>query len=325
MSRTCIFFRKPPPADRWFEGDHRWRAKVRRVIRGRDPIGGIQRVYLNLVKGLQRLGVPFLTNIDYADIREGDRVGVIGAGPQCLDGYAKRNRVLAGVAVVEHPLQWPTLFEDRPVSQYVVHCDWVRAMYERHYGARVCTWAVGIDTEAWKPGRAERHNDVLIYDKVRWDGDRVRRALLAPLLETLQRSGLTYEMIRYGSYKEEDYRAALHRSKSMLFLCEHETQGLAYQEAMACNVPILAWDPGQWLDTWRFRYGETFVPATSVPFFDARCGLRFKTAVDFPETLGRFVEMARGGHFQPRDYVLENLTLEKCAKDYLRLLAKFSP
>jgi glycosyltransferase involved in cell wall biosynthesis len=30
----------------------------------------------------------------------------------------------------------------------------------------------------------------------------------------------------------------------MVFLCEHETQGFAYQQALSCGVPIIAWDRG---------------------------------------------------------------------------------
>ena len=35
----------------------------------------------------------------------------------------------------------------------------------------------------------------------------------------------------------------------MVFLCEHENQDIAYQQALACGVPILAWDRGgYWQD-----------------------------------------------------------------------------
>ena len=102
--------------------------EFRRLARGPDPIGGIESVYLNLKKGLDRLGVAYVTNIPYSEIRQGDLVGVIGVGPNCLEGYRKTNPILAGVAVAEHPMQWPTLFEDYPVARYIVHCDWVKAM-----------------------------------------------------------------------------------------------------------------------------------------------------------------------------------------------------
>lgn len=322
MERICIFFREQQ-SDRWFKGDHVWRAKVRRIIRGPDPIGGIKTVYLNLLRGLDKLGVSYVTNIPYSEIQPSDLVGVIGVGDHCLDGYDKPNPILAGVAVAEHPMEWPTLFDDYPVARYVVHCDWVKAMYERHYGPRISTWAVGIDTDRWAPVPASAKTvDFLIYDKVRWDYDRVHRALVDPIVDVLKKRGLSFETIRYGSYKPEEFRAALSRAKAMLFLCEHETQGLAYQQAMSCNVPILAWNPGVWLDPWRFRHGEGHVPATSVPFFDERCGGTFLGAPDFDGALGHFLERTGSGKFKPRDYVLENLTLEGCARNYIGLLEK---
>jgi hypothetical protein len=324
MSRICIFYREPPPTDRWIHNDHVWRAKARRIIRGPDPVGGLKRVYLNLLKGLELIGQPYVTNIPYSEIRTSDKVGVVGLGADCLNGYEKSNPILAGVAVAAHPQEWPTLFDDYPVTQYVVHCDWMKAMYERHYGPRVATWAVGIDTDAWRPAPGPKEIDMLVYDKIRWDVDRVREALFRPLMSELKRRNLTFEVLRYGTHTQRDYVEALSRSRAMLFLCEHETQGLAYQEAMSSNVPILAWNPGQWLDPWRFRYGETIVPATSVPFFDERCGLTFVGVPDFAEALGIFMKGIAAGNYSPREYVIENLGLAKCSLDYVELLMKFS-
>ena len=321
MSRVCIFFWEQTPPDRWFKGDCHWRAKVRRALLGPDPIGGIKSVYFNLLEGLDRLGVDYVTNIPYRDIKPTDHVGVIGRGITCLDGYKNKNPILAGVAVVGHPAEWPTLFEDYPVANYVVHCDWVKMMYERHYGPRISKWAVGIDTDKWPPAPASHKTiDFLIYDKVMWDHDRVHRAMVEPICATLTRQGLSYEIIRYGFYRPERYHAALSRARAMLFLCEHETQGLAYQEAMSCGLPILAWDPQAWLDPWRFRYGETYVPATSVPFFDERCGCKFLGVADFSEALGSFWELVQAGFYRPREYILDNLTLAIGARRYLACL-----
>lgn len=324
MRRLCIFYREAP-SDRWIEGDHKWRATIRRFLRGPDLVGGLKSVYLNLLKGLDQIAADYVTNIPYDEVRPDDLVGVIGLGTNCLEGYAKKNPILAGVAVVGHPAEWPTLFDDFPVASYVVHSDWVKAMYERHYGPRVSTWAVGIDTDRWAPQSASRKTiDFLVYDKVRWDHDRVHRAMVDPILAVLRRRKLSYEIIRYGSYRSADYLAALFRARALLFLCEHETQGLAYQQAMSCNVPVLAWDPQAWLDPWRYRYGEGVVPATSVPFFDERCGSTFRGATDFPDALDSFVAHLRHNDYQPRDFVLEHLTLERCARKYVELLQSVS-
>lgn len=317
--RTLLYYRYDRMGgDRWFRGDRHLRRPIRRLVRGPDPVGGIDLVFLNLCAGLDRLGVPYEANLPFKQIRPGDHVGVIGRGREALEGYEAQNPILAGVAVAEHPRAWPTLFEDYPVSRYVVHCDWVKAMYERVYGPRIVTWPVGIDTDAWAPSGGGKATDFLIYDKVRWDPQKVCRALVDPIRNELDRRGICHETIRYGAYKPHELMAALSRCRALLFLCEHETQGLAYQQAMSAGLPVLAWDPGQWLDPMRFAYGEVSTPATSVPFFDARCGTTFASAVDFPAALTRFMdERAR---YDPRAYILETLTLERCAKAYLDLL-----
>ncbi|MGC8059577.1 hypothetical protein ACP3WF_24070, partial [Salmonella enterica] len=73
--------------------------------------------------------------------------------------------------------------------------------------------------------------------------------LIAPIRKFLEASGRTVETIRYGHYKEEDYQAALARCRSMVFLCEHESQGIACQQALSSGVPVFAWDRGgPWQD-----------------------------------------------------------------------------
>ena len=117
----------------------------------------------------------------------------------------------------------------------------------------------------------------------------------------------------------DEYRKLLNQSKMMIFLSEHESQGLACQECLSCNVPVMAWDQGCWLDPIRFRYGKPYVPATSVPYFDERCG---DTFVDFGEFMSKFdvfYENAVSGKFQPREYILEHLTIDKSTDRLLEI------
>jgi glycosyltransferase involved in cell wall biosynthesis len=108
----------------------------------------------------------------------------------------------------------------------------------------------------------------------------------------------------------------------MLFLCENETQGIAYNEAMSMGLPILAWNPGRWLDPNRHAHGRSDCPASSVPYWDQRCGEQFAQAGEFADALDLFVERLRGGRYAPRDYMLENLTLDRCARKYIAFLAE---
>ena len=69
------------------------------------------------------------------------------------------------------------------------------------------------------------------------------------MLQILNKKDLSYQFIKYGSYTGAELKQKLSTSKAVLFLCEHETQGQAYQQILATDTPILAWDRGgSWQD-----------------------------------------------------------------------------
>ena len=149
-----------------------------------------------------------------------------------------------------------------------------------------------------------------------WNRDHSEASLLKPVQDLLQARGFRLATLRYMFYDHATYRRLLERSRAMVFLCEHETQGIAYQEAMASNVPILAWDNGYWLDPLAHRFEKEMVPASSVPFFSADCGERFADWPGFAPALERF--LARLPDLKPRQYVREHLSLERSAQIYAR-------
>jgi glycosyltransferase involved in cell wall biosynthesis len=182
---------------------------------------------------------------------------------------------------------------------------------------------VGIDTRRWRPVAGSRKPfDCLIYDKILWNRDRVVPALLDPIRDELARRGLSFVELRYGCYDEDRYEEVLRQCRFMVFLCEHESQGIAYQECLSCGVPILAWDQGWCLDPNRSTWHQSDIPATSVPYFDARCGMTFRDVHEFAGKLTVFLDLDRSGAFAPRDYVVEHLSLEKSAATFLGLLAE---
>jgi hypothetical protein len=283
-------------------------------------MGGVDKVFLNLCKGLDRIDVRYETNLPFQKLELEDRVGVLGRGRHCLNGYNRSNPIVAGVALMTHPSEWPTLCEDYPVVAYLQHSEWTNNVYKPYFGERCMIWPVGIDTEEWRPFEKAKDFDFLIYDKILWDRERKVPELLYPIEKELKRLEFKSAILRYGNYDSEEYKDALARCRAMIFLCEHESQGIAYQEALSSGVPILAWDQGWCLDPNRFAWGEKDVPATSVPYFDERCGRRFKSIEEFSTKLAEFVDLLQSNTFSPREYILENLTLDACAQRYLDIL-----
>jgi len=313
-----------PP--RWFKGDLYPRRVVRWALQPfRDPgPRGLSMVTTNLVKGLTKLGMSCRVHRHAWRSRPGAHVGIVRGPIDVLRKIAERVPCVIGPGSVRAPQEWPDMFTAYRTSSFVQACDWAANIFRPAYGERVKVWPVGIDTERLAPLRTDPKNfDFLVYDKRRWPGTPPGKGFLEPCLDELRKRGYSWQCIRYGKYPPggvDTFHKMVRDSRAMLFICENETQGIAYNEVLSLGVPILAWDRQQWFDPDRLLFGLDFVPATSVPYWDERCGLKFRSIDDLPERLGQFMELLRLDRFSPRDYILEHLTLEHCAKQYLDLL-----
>ena len=322
---TLNLFYQEPDSDRWVPFDRYPRRLVRRIVRGRPRPGGHKMVFLNLVKGLDRIGVPYRVN-DFGHARRNpEELACIVGKPEVLSDHEWENPVLFGASVFSHPLNCPDLFERYPVRRILVPGEWMREMFEPYYGDRVSAWPVGIDTDKWAPTGAPKDTDFLLYDKIHWDYERYAEELVRPIRDELDRRGLSYVGLRYGSYQPTDLAAALRRCRGAIVLGEHETQGIAYQQMLSSGVPVLAWDRGgYWRDPEFYPDRVKFGPVSSVPYWDERCGVTFAGAGEFNGALSEFLDELAAGRFAPRDYVLENLTLEKCARSYVSIVQEIS-
>jgi hypothetical protein len=241
-------------------------------------------------------------------------VGLVGF-PSVLDGWDLPNPAILGPSLYDHPLLAPDLMRDARFRKYLVLAPWMYDMFRPVYGDACVRWYAGIDTDEWPDASGFPKNiDFLIYDKIRWNHDELAVALLQPIQKLLRGCGFQTHTIRYKFHDHTTYRRLLQRSRAMIFLCEHETQGLAYQEALASSVPVLAWDNGYWLDPLWKRFSVNKIPASSVPFFSDLCGETFRDISDFEDVLSVFRNRLSG--YKPRKYVLEKLTMKESAEKY---------
>ncbi|MEE1945146.1 glycosyltransferase family 1 protein [Pedobacter sp. KR3-3] len=321
QERLLLYFKKPKLTDRWIYGD-RYLRRFIKFLSGKKKIGSLERVFLNLCKGLELLGIPYHKNLPFSQIRSNDRIIALGMGPQVLAGYNQPNKIIAGIGLMTHPSNWPTLFKDYPIATYLQHSEWSAAIYNRWYGPNSSKiWPVGIDTAYWQPQNTAAQKTILVYVKFLWDRELNEENLLKPILKFLTQNKIDHRLITYGNYILEEYKEQLTNSKAMIFLCEHESQGLAYQEAMAMDVPIFAWNQGLWLDKNLPAWGETEpVAASAVPYFDETCGDTFKNIEEFERKFPAFYTNVEAHAFQPRKYILDHLTLEKSTARMLEII-----
>ncbi len=321
VGRDVLIFFEDRDRDTFFPGDRRLRRMLRKAVAAFRPkkqrVTGFEVSFNLLCRALKLANQKIHVN-DFGLARRNPDFPVTLCGyTHVLDGWNLPNPAVLGPGLYDHPKQSPRLMQDRRFYAYLTFCGWMRDMFATVYDKNVLRiWFGGIDLEEWPDTKGRvKDVDVLVYDKIRWKREHYEPELLQPVLAELSRRNLSYAVLRYGKYTHAEYRKLLGRSRCMIFLCENETQGMAYQEALACNVPVLAWDQGYWLDPNRERWESEPVPATSVPYFSERCGERFAGAADFAPALDRF--MRRLESYAPRAYVGEHLSLRESAELFM--------
>jgi hypothetical protein len=324
MTKLNIFYEEPDP-DRWFKYDRYVRRIIRRIVRGKPKPGGMMMFALQLMQGLDKINVPYRFNdYRYARAHPEELVCIVGK-PEVLLNRKWKNPILFGPAVFSHPAGHEDIFEQHPtLKKIIVSCEWMKQMFLSTYPEdKMQVWSVGIDTYKWNPALKALNppNDILIYNKIRWEHEYYNQHLLQPLIQKLEASGCTYEQITYGNYTHADLQKKLAESKAVVFLCEHETQGLAYQQILATNTPMLAWDRGGfWQDPYYYPDKVKFGPVSSTPYWDSRCGMKFKDAEEFGGILPEFLDKLHKNEYAPRDYVMEHLSLEGSAAKFVKIV-----
>jgi glycosyltransferase involved in cell wall biosynthesis len=169
-----------------------------------------------------------------------------------------------------------------------------------------------VNIEKFKPVEKIKKDKVFIYFKRREPEE------LEFLKRELDKRNIEYIIFHYiKRYKEEDYLKYLQESKYGIILGAHESQGFAIEEALSCNVPLLVWSA----TTMNKEYGSSFeaIPCTSVPYWDERCGEIFYKQEEWETKFDEFI--SKLNTYKPREYVLENLSVEKCAEKWNSLIS----
>lgn len=320
-----LFYSEPDP-DRWFPGDRHLRKIIRRILRGKQQPGGVMRWFLNLKAGLDELGIKYRLN-DFKYLKKNPQALALVIGKdQILGQIPRKNPIVFGPGIASHPNDTPFL-KNRNIRLLLIPSRWFANMYKRDLKIKIpiAIWAAGIDTKVWKPNpRINKPKQILIYDKIRWHREKYKKELLSPIIQKVKNSGLQITVLRYGHYKEENYKKILNKVEAMIFLCEHETQGFAYLQALSCNIPILAWDRGGFWKDPKYFPKVKFRPVTSVPYWNKEAGITFKDFKEFNQKFQKFYKQVRQKKFQPRNYIIKKLTLKTASKKYVKIVKSIS-
>jgi hypothetical protein len=279
-------------------------------------VRGPAKVYQNLVKGLDAIGYPYVVN---RSLDSTTRVWVHDdvVALRCVSRSHAKAVVGPNLQVLPRDIPPKT---DLTGVLYVHPCEWKIAIW-RAAGFDACpmaVWPVGIDLDKFRPGaQSTGSRDVLVYHKLRREDE------LKDILASLDRASLQYRVIRYGSYDESDYIAALECVGLVVWHGSHESQGIALLEALAMDVPVLVCDVTRLSEEVGSRFPPELdgVPVTAAPYFAGTCGRR---ASRF-DNVGAIAEdmLVQRSKFAPREYVQANLSLEGQARRFVELWESF--
>ena len=222
---------------------------IKRSVCRQQVRTGFYTAFLALVGSLKKVGCNVqINNFAAAAKRPDYPIGIAGY-PTIISKINLPNPRIFGPGDFGTPDVSVAVANDPRFKILIQPSDWFSEMYKPFCGDKMLTWFAGIDTEHWADFSHEHKNyDYIVYDKIRWHRTERVPAILNRITKYLDDTGRSYKILRYGDHHHSEFQNALRHSKAMIFICEHETQGLAYQEALSSNVPVLAWDEGEMVD-----------------------------------------------------------------------------
>ena len=192
-------------------------------------------------------------------------------------------------------------------KKIIAPSQWVKDKFINKFNLpenKLSVWPVGI--EIFNNERDITY-DCLIYFKRRDQKE------LDAVKQFLDNKNLTYKMVEYGGYGEDKFKNLVNQAKFCFLINGTESQGIAVQEIMSMGVPIIAWDIKEWLDQ-----GEAYrVPATSIPYWDERCGEVFFNIDDLEVTFSKFY--ATLDQYDPKAFIKDNLCFSKTAEQLMEI------
>ena len=193
-------------------------------------------------------------------------------------------------------------------KKIIAPSEWVKNKFITKFNLpedKLAVWPVGIEEFS---NTREPNYDCLIYFKRREQKE------LDAVKQFLDSKNFTYKMVEYGGYGEDGFKQLVNSAKFCFLINGTESQGIAVQEIMSMGVPIISWDIKEWLDQ-----GEAYrVPATSIPYWDDRCGEVFFNIDDLEVTFSKFY--ARLDQYDPKAFIKDNLSFECSVKTLLDIL-----
>lgn len=178
------------------------------------------------------------------------------------------------------------------------------------------TFAFPVNTNKFTDLKDKLKTNIFIYFKRR---NPEELKILEDFVKSKNNNIINYRIFNYCKrYDENDYINYLQTCKYGIILDAHESQGFAVLEALSCNVPLLVWKTNYMMQEYGSNYSN--IPCTTIPYWNDKCGEYFSNRNELESTYEKFIEKLNNNEYNSRQYILDNLSLEKCSDKFLELI-----
>ncbi len=277
-----------------------------------STITGPMKVLTNTIKGFDLINYPYVFN---HSLNSTKRVWIQNGRSSLPFVQRAKSKIVIGpnTAVMPSDLRQYNLSN----SLYLQPSPWA-ASFWTYLGFDECpikSWPAGIDTTEFYPKSNSIKKHVLLYYKNR------NLKELNYVICSLTLKNVTFVLVPYGNYNQAEFQSLLANTTFVVWLGGHESQGIALQEAMASNIPILVCDATKLSQAeyeknpFSALYDDFMV--SSAPYFNDSCGIKITKLYDFPKALEKMLDTWQT--FNPREFILNNLSLDGQAKALIEM------
>ncbi len=273
---------------------------------GATRMNGPQKLATNLIASLNQEGIPYALNEEkykHNFIVQYDYRGYVKHSELTLENCFVGPQIWFFDSHVKHIQENPNFY-----NKIIVPSQWTKDLPVKKFNFpedKIVTWPVGIEVKEYEKNLKSIEYDCLIYFKRRSEDE------LAQVISFFEKNEMTYNIVRYGSYNQEELEVLCDKSAFCFLLNGTESQGIAVQEMMARDMPMLVWDVTEWND----QGSQWSLPATSVPYWSDECGVKFTDINQIEYAFDDFCSKI----YTPRKFVEKELSFKASVDKLMRI------
>lgn len=222
-------------------------------------------------------------------------------------------KLIAGPNIIVFSSDFNNIIASDEIDCVITPSEIINDLYildNKNLKTKIVAWPAGVDIDFWKPLINQNRVQILIYEK------QIKGPVgpIDPYVDFLKKLNYHVQIIKYGNYSISEYRMQLQKSLLMIGFVTDESQGLAWAEAWASDVPTFIWKN----DTNIFA-GRRYSCCTA-PYLTNDNGIYFN---DFEDFKTKFYQWENNVFdFKARQWCLENMSDEVCADKIVKIINK---